>query len=189
MEGLVISIMIILSFLFFCIFPIFLSWKIFKVLKKRSVKLSLNVMISLIPMISFSIYNYTTFYPSNAYYEEQFQITTGINLPTNAVFLHQYSGTPTYLEDHDIMVIKLEPKQFETLKDSLIKFDFEVKTDLNYIDFINSKEVDINVISEIMNHKKITDVYYKSTMYPVFYKGIAFLDDHQTIIVKRLFYF
>ena len=181
MEGLVYLIIVFFTFLLLVVLPIVLAILLNRFIKKKVYNPKARF-ISLIPIIIAICFIYSSLYPSNSYYRNIYKQVTGIDFPTNARLLYKYSSDPTFLEGENLMLIKIGRDEYEKLTAALLNKNFEKEVDHKSY-YLSGFEIENEF--EIPSELTIRFVLAHSTIQYI-YKGVAFLSDGETIVVKKI---
>ncbi len=179
MEEIKLMLFLFLAFVLVVVAPIAISYFLYRWLtKSRFKKYALIFPVVIVGSLIFFIY--TAFYPTDSFYEDEFEYNTGIKLPPSADILDKDASYPDQHGDYwSAAIIQLNESDYSKLKTELSKAtNFEEDTTQHKIgvttDYIRlTDDIKKNEIQIVYSNKK--EQWFK----------IAFLTDKKRIIFER----
>jgi hypothetical protein len=146
--------------------------------KKGQKKIGILILITILGFLTFSIY--TAFYPLDEFYEQQFEIHTGLDFPKTGRIVSKDSNYPDQHGDFwASAIVELDTEEYAALKIKLLnEQDFQIDTTGQGIGITTAyRELTKNI-----NKEDIEVVYVKTGK--LWFK-VAFLKNKKTIIFER----
>lgn len=157
--------------------PVGLCILFYKIFKNKINKKIIFIIISIFTIIIFYL-TYTAFYPSDGFYEDEFEEITGLNFPNTGVFIHKTATFPSHHGDYcSVAAIEVNKYEFE-------EYLRKVKLSSRLTDTLIMSNKEYYSITNNINNLKY--LYFASTMVYDNYYFIGFCDDYKTIIIHIL---
>ena len=171
------ELLLILFFLIIVLIPIGLSVVTYKFIEKKDVDKKFRT-IAIIPLLIFGYIIFSAIYPSEEFYEDDFEEVTTLKFPENGIIKHKSASYPDQFGDYtSCFLVEFEKKYLEKLKSVIIEKGFVQKNgkvgcdELTYIENqIKDKKYDSEFSKEVESGK----IY-----------SVGFLNDNKSVVIER----
>jgi hypothetical protein len=161
--------------------PVFLGFMVYTLSRMKLLVFPSIVLGSIIPLV-FTYILYINFFPTDSFYEDEFEEVTKMDFPKSGEILKKDASFPIYHPDYcSCALIQFDENDFEKILESIKNNEIFVDTF-----FIYSEQyayVMKNIDEEKIIYKAFNSYEYKNS---VDYNFIAFLNDNRTIVIHRI---
>ena len=170
------ELLLILFFLIIVLIPIGLSVITYNYIKKKNVDKKYRI-IAIIPSLIFGYIIFSAIYPSEEFYEDDFEEVTTLKFPENGVIKYKSASYPDQFGDYtSCFIVEFEKEYLEKLKRVIIEKGFIKKNGKIGCD-------ELTYIENQIKNKKYDSEFSKEVDGKMY--SVGFLNDNKSVVIER----